>query len=139
MCFSLGAHTLGVAHCEKFAYRLYNYSSTVKTDPSLDSAFATFLMQQCPQQSSSSFVFLDAVSPLQFDNGYYVALQQKRGLLGSDEILYTDPRSKGTVDSFASNQVAFYDAFVTAMTKLGRIEIKNSKDGEIRHDCSKAN
>ncbi|XP_072973721.1 peroxidase 45-like [Typha angustifolia] len=135
-----GAHTFGVAHCEKFWYRLYNYSSTVKTDPSLDPGFAAFLMQQCPQQYNPiSFVFLDAVNPLNFDNGYYVALQQGRGLLGSDEVLYTDSRSKGTVDLFASNQATFYDAFVTAITKLGRIGIKNTTDGEIRLDCSKVN
>ncbi|XP_072973872.1 peroxidase 45-like [Typha angustifolia] len=135
-----GGHTIGVARCEKFWYRLYNYSSNATTDPSLDPAFAAQLMKDCPRQPNSiTFKFLDDVSPFGFDNGYYKALQQGKGLLGSDEVLYTDSRSKGTVDLFAANQTAFYEAFVTAMTRMGRIGVKNSTNGEIRIDCSKPN
>ncbi|XP_072971261.1 peroxidase 16-like [Typha angustifolia] len=59
--------------------------------------------------------------------------------LGSGQVLYKDSSSRTTVDLFASDQAAFFDAFVTAVTKLGRMVIKNSTDEEIRHDCSKVN
>jgi hypothetical protein len=33
----------------------------------------------------------------------------------------------------------FFDVFIAAMAKLGRIGIKTAADGEIRRVCSKAN
>ena len=81
------------------------------------------------------FVSLDATPFAAFDNAYYKNLQDGKGLLESDQILYTDPRSRGTVNFFASNQGAFFQAFINAMTKLGRIGVKSGLDGEIRRDC----
>ena len=45
-------------------------------------------------------------------------------------------RSCSTVDYCTSNQVAFFDDFVAAMIKLGRIRVKTpATGGEIRRDC----
>ena len=58
--------------------------------------------------------------------------------IGSDATMdpgFLDP-SRSTVDCCASNQGAFFDDFVTAMTKLGRIGVKTpATSGEIRRDC----
>ena len=52
--------------------------------------------------------------------------------VGSDQVLYSDIRSCSTVDYYASNQGAFFGDFVAAMTKLGRIGVKNT--GHRRRD-----
>ena len=44
--------------------------------------------------------------------------------------------SRSTVDYCASNQGAFFDDFVTAMSNLRRIGVKTPATGvEIRRDC----
>uniref|UniRef100_M8B9G8 Peroxidase n=1 Tax=Aegilops tauschii TaxID=37682 RepID=M8B9G8_AEGTA len=70
--------------------------------------------------------------------GYYQTLQQQKGLLSSDQVLFADRRSRATVNHFAANQTAFFDAFVAAMAKLGRIGVKTAgSDAEIRRVCTK--
>ena len=56
--------------------------------------------------------------------------------VGFEQVLQSDMRSRSTVDYCASNQGAFFDDFVAAMTKLGRIGVKTpATGGEIRWDC----
>uniref|UniRef100_A0ACD5ZCR8 Uncharacterized protein n=1 Tax=Avena sativa TaxID=4498 RepID=A0ACD5ZCR8_AVESA len=124
-----GAHTLGAADCPFF-------QSRIGTDPSMDSAFASQLRTTCAGQT---FAFLDAATPGGFDNSYYKNLQAGRGLLGSDQVLYTDQRSRGTVNYYASNQGTFLYDFANAMTKLGRVGVKTAANGEIRRDCRTPN
>ncbi|KAK7849098.1 peroxidase 45 [Quercus suber] len=82
---------------------------------------------------------MDPTTPNTFDNAYFKNLQQGKGLFSSDEILFTDTRSKSTVNLFASNNGAFQQAFVTAITKLGRVGVKTGNQGEIRRDCTRIN
>ncbi|XP_072995789.1 peroxidase 45-like [Typha latifolia] len=131
-----GAHTIGAAGCPSFYNRLYNYAPNQPTDPSMNQGFAAQLQQTCPRVfSPSAFAFLDATTSATFDNVYYQNLQRGMGLLGSDQVLFTDPRSANTVNQFASNQIVFFTAFVDAITKMGRIGVKTAVDGEIRRDC----
>ncbi|XP_078176234.1 peroxidase 16-like [Carex rostrata] len=130
-----GGHTFGVASCAFINNRLYP-----TTDPTLNPQFANQLRFTCPAiLNPNNFVFLDATTFAAFDNAYYQNLQNGMGLLESDQILYTDPRSQGTVNLFASNQGAFFQAFIDAMTKLGRIGVKSALDGEIRQKCQLPN
>lgn len=87
----------------------------------------------------SAFVDLDPITPSKFDNAYYQNLQRQMGLLASDQVLFADRRSRGTVNLFATNQTAFEEAFVVAMTKLGRVGVKTGSDGEIRRVCTAVN
>lgn len=82
---------------------------------------------------------MDPVSPRKFDNIYFKNLQQGKGLFTSDQVLFTDGRSKPTVDAWAKNNGAFNNAFVTAMTKLGRVGVKTRRNGNIRRDCGAFN
>lgn len=82
---------------------------------------------------------MDPISPRKFDNQYFKNLQQGKGLFTSDQVLFTDSRSKATVNLFASNEKAFQTAFIDAITKLGKVGVKTGNQGEIRIDCSKAN
>ncbi|KAE8767797.1 Peroxidase 45 [Hordeum vulgare] len=125
-----GAHTLGAADCCFFQHR------TRGKDPSMNPSFDAQLQGTCARQN---FAFLDDVTPVGFDNLYFQHLQNGRGLLGSDQVLYTDERSRGTVDYYASNQGIFFYDFSVAMTKLGRVGVKTAADGEIRRDCRHPN
>lgn len=123
----LGAHTLGAADCPFFQYRI--------GDPSMDPSLASQLRGTCGSNPSGGFAFFDP-SPVRFDNAFYRNLQGGRGLLGTDQVLYSDQRSRSAVDSYASNQGAFFTDFVAAITKLGRIGAKTAATGEIRRVCN---
>ncbi|TVU13231.1 hypothetical protein EJB05_40766, partial [Eragrostis curvula] len=62
-----------------------------------------------------------------------------KGLLASDQVLYSDPRSRPIVDAWARSNVAFNRAFVTAMAKLGRVGVKTGAQGNIRRNCAVLN
>ncbi|KAH7845290.1 hypothetical protein Vadar_000362 [Vaccinium darrowii] len=135
-----GAHTVGFSHCNRFANRLRNFSSTSQVDPSLNPKYAQQLIQDCPTNVDPSImVALDNVTPQTFDNAYYQNLVGGKGLLTSDEVLFTDQASQPTVRDFASNSGDFNRAFATAMRKLGRAGIKTGNQGEIRKDCTAFN
>jgi peroxidase len=136
-----GGHTIGVTHCDKFVRRLYPFKGAKpQYSPPMNLAFLRQMRGTCPlNYSPTTVAMLDTVSPLKFDNGYYQTLQQQKGLLSSDQVLFADRRSRSTVNYFAANQTAFFDAFVAAMAKLGRIGVKTGADGEIRRVCTKVN
>ncbi|KAJ3696226.1 hypothetical protein LUZ60_001603 [Juncus effusus] len=130
-----GSHTLGATSCVFVDPRLYP-----SVDPTLDPEFASQLKSTCPTWGNpDSFIFFDETVTT-FDNNYYLMLQQKKGVLFSDETLYTDASSQGTeskgiVDTFATDQNAFFTAFVDSMVNLGRLGVKTAADGEIRKNC----
>ncbi|KAM3253380.1 Peroxidase 73 [Capsicum annuum] len=134
-----GAHTLGFSHCDRFANRIYSFTPS-NPDPSLDPEYAKQLMGMCPQNVDPSIAInMDPVTPRTFDNEYYKNLVGGKGLFTSDQVLFTDESSQGTVNDFANNGFDFNGAFVTAMRKLGRVGVKTGDKGEIRLDCSRFN
>ncbi|XP_061354078.1 peroxidase 55 isoform X2 [Gastrolobium bilobum] len=131
-----GAHTIGFSHCDQFSNRLYSSS----VDPTLNSNFAKQLMAECPRNPDPTVaVALDFQTPSNFDNLYYKNLVSGEGLLNSDQVLFTDKKSRSTVVGFANSPGDFNGAFVTAMRKLGRVGVKTGKNGEIRRDCASFN
>ena len=123
-----GAHTVGAADCPFFQYR-------IGSDPSMDQGLASQLRGTCGSNPSGGFAFCFDPTPGSLDNAFYRNLQGGSGLLGTDQVLYSDQRSHGAVDNYASNQGAFFADFVAAITKLGRIGAKTAATGEIRRDC----
>ncbi|KAG5527017.1 hypothetical protein RHGRI_028077 [Rhododendron griersonianum] len=135
-----GAHTIGHSHCSRFANRLYNFSLSSKVDPSMNPNYAQQLMQACPQNVDPRIaVDLDPVTPEIFDNVYYQNLLVGKGLLTSDEVLFTNPASRRTVKNFANNPSHFNREFGNAMIKLGRVGVKTGNQGQIRKDCTAFN
>ncbi|XP_042493443.1 peroxidase 51-like [Macadamia integrifolia] len=131
------AHTVGFSHCNQFANRIYNYSAKVQVDPTINKTYVGDLQSMCPKKVDPRIAInMDPITPRKFDNVYYQNLQQGKGLFSSDQILYTDSRSKSTVDLWASNSATFEKAFIAAMTKLGRVGVKTGSQGNIRRDCS---
>ncbi|PIN20780.1 Peroxidase [Handroanthus impetiginosus] len=135
-----GCHTVGFSHCSRFANRTYSFSPSNPVDPTLDPAYAQQLMQECPQNVDPQIAInMDPVTPQVFDNVYFQNLVARKGLFTSDQVLFEDPASQPTVLDFARNPGDFNRAFITAITKLGRVGVKTGNQGEIRRDCSAFN
>lgn len=134
------AHSVGFSHCDKFANRIYNFSRQNPVDPTLNKQYATQLQGMCPRNVDPRIAInMDPNTPRTFDNIYFKNLQQGKGLFTSDQVLFTDSRSRSTVDAWASNPQSFQNAFIAAMTKLGRVGVKTGSNGNIRIDCGKFN
>ncbi|KAI3715190.1 hypothetical protein L6452_22162 [Arctium lappa] len=132
-----GAHTLGFSHCGRFSGRIYSKKGI---DPTLNRQYALQLRQMCPLNVDPRIAInMDPTTPRTFDNAYFQNLQQGKGLFVSDQILFTDSRSKSTVNQFASSNSAFNQAFVNAITKLGRVGVLTGNNGEIRRVCTRTN
>lgn len=135
-----GAHTLGFSHCNRFTDRIYTFKSKNRIDPTLNLQYAMQLRQMCPTNVDPRIAInMDPTTSRTFDNVYYKNLQKGMGLFTSDQILFTDPRSRPTVNNFASSKPAFEKAFVSAITKLGRVGVLTGNQGEIRRDCTRSN
>lgn len=138
--FVAGAHTIGFSHCGRFSKRIYSFTPQKRIDPTLNLQYAMQLKQMCPINVDPRIAInMDPTTPNTFDNAYYQNLQQGKGLFTSDQALFTDNRSKATVNQFASNKAAFQQAFITAITKLGRVGVLTGNQGEIRRDCTRPN
>ncbi|XP_009387950.2 peroxidase 51-like [Musa acuminata AAA Group] len=135
-----GAHTVGFSHCSRFADRLYSFNSTSPVDPSLNPAYAKALMQVCPRNVDPTIAInMDLNTPITFDNVYYKNLLNGEGLFTSDQVLFTDQRSRPVVKEFAADQNSFFKAFASSMIRLGRLGVKTGSQGEIRRDCTAFN
>ncbi|KAG4997850.1 hypothetical protein JHK82_028622 [Glycine max] len=136
-----GAHSIGVSHCSAFSKRLYSFNDTVTQDPSMDSSYAETLKSNCPAPPSTidSTVSLDPSTPIRLDNKYYEGLINHRGLLTSDQTLYTSQTTREMVQSNANNGASWAEKFAKAMVQMGSIEVLTGSDGEIRRRCSLVN
>ncbi|GAB2282785.1 Peroxidase 72 [Dionaea muscipula] len=136
-----GSHTIGDARCTSFRQRLYNQTANGQPDPTLDESFAGELRSRCPRSGGDQNLFvLDYVSPFQFDNSYYKNILASKGLLNSDQVLYTQNQSSmELVKQYAENNELFFNQFALSMVKLGNISPLTGTRGEIRKHCRKIN
>ncbi|KAF5188877.1 Peroxidase [Thalictrum thalictroides] len=130
-----GGHTIGRSTCSSFVGRLYPPNQ----DPTIDPIFAESLRRICPSPTASGFSPLDIRTPNVFDNQYFVALQNGRGILNSDQRLFTDPTTRPIVNSFANNQTLFFERYVFSILKMGMLNVLTGTQGQIRTDCSRRN
>ncbi|KAB2002387.1 hypothetical protein ES319_D11G063300v1 [Gossypium barbadense] len=136
-----GSHTIGFARCTRFRERLYNQSGNGKPDNTLDQSYASQLRRNCPRSGGDqNQFFLDFVSPIKFDNSYFKNLMANKGLLNSDQVLFTkNGESRELVKTYAYNQELFFQQFAKSMIKMGNISPLTGYRGEIRQDCRKIN
>ncbi|XXG77580.1 hypothetical protein AAC387_Pa08g1707 [Persea americana] len=132
-----GAHTIGRSHCTSFSNRLYSFNTTASQDPSLDTAYAAQLKQQCPQGSKDTtlVVPMNPSSPNFMDTAYYVDILANRGLFTSDQTLLTDTATASQVRSNAFNGLLWRVKFAAAMGKMGKLDVLTGTAGEIRSNC----
>ncbi|PON78307.1 Peroxidase [Parasponia andersonii] len=131
-----GSHTIGQAQCSTFRGRIYNSSSDI------DANFARTRQRRCPSnstQGSTKLAPLDLVTPNQFDSNYFKNLIQKKGLLASDQILFSGGSTDDIVIEYSKNLAAFSSDFASAMIKMGDIEPLTGSSGQIRKICSAVN
>lgn len=133
-----GGHTLGFSHCSSFVARIHNFSTVHYTDPSMNSEFASMLRQKCPRSNNNGDAgqFLDSTAS-QFDNIYYKQIIARKGVFGTDQVMYDDPRTRWMIEAFANNQNLFFKEFAASMIKLGNVGVKEV--GEVRLSCGRVN
>ncbi|CAL8159829.1 unnamed protein product [Prunus armeniaca] len=137
-----GAHTFGRAKCQSFSNRLYDFNSTGLPDPTLNSTYLETLRELCPQNGNASVLAnFDPSTPNTFDGKYFSNLQVRKGLLQSDQELFstTGADTINIVNNFSVNQSAFFESFVKSMIKMGNISPLTGTDGEIRLNCRRVN
>ncbi|KAF5733556.1 peroxidase 7-like [Tripterygium wilfordii] len=128
-----GSHTIGRSSCYSILQRL------AKPDfSSLDRNHWRSLIRQC--RWSSNLVNLDVTTPTAFDTAYYTNLQMKKGLLSTDQALYSDPRTAPFVNAMMSQPFLFTSQFLVSMVKLGNTQVLSGPNqGEIRLNCNNLN
>ncbi|KAL3515552.1 hypothetical protein ACH5RR_022454 [Cinchona calisaya] len=140
----VGGHTIGTVACQFFQYRMYNFNSSVAVDSSINPSFLSQLQSLCPSNGDATKrVSLDTGSENRFDTSFFANLQNGRGILESDQMLWTDPSTRTVVQRFLGIRgflgLTFSVEFVRSMVKMSNIEVKTGTDGEIRKICSAIN
>ncbi|CAL1385512.1 unnamed protein product [Linum trigynum] len=139
-----GGHTLGTASCATFNDRLFNYQGTGGPDPSIAADFLPTLRSACPQNNNGAArVAMDTGSQNEFDTSYYTNIRNGRGVLESDQRLWTDNRTGPFVGRFlglgGGPNLNFNTEFGQAMVRMGNVGVRTGTDGEIRRVCSAVN
>ncbi|XP_009592461.1 peroxidase 9-like [Nicotiana tabacum] len=133
-----GGHTIGMARCVSFRQRLYNQNGDNLPDATLERNYYYGLKSICPTKGGDNNISpLDVASPVKFDNSYFKHLLNGKGLLNSDEVLFTGnvQKTMELVKSFAENEGLFFQQFAKSMVKMGNINTLNELKGEIRKNC----
>ncbi|KAL8119834.1 peroxidase 4-like [Apium graveolens] len=130
-----GAHTIGQARCTTFRGRIYNENN-------LDDSFAQKIQSNCPSTNGTgdnNLTPLELQSPTSFDNYYFSNLMNKKGLLHSDQQLFSGGSTDSIVSTYSSNPGNFASDFAAAMIRMGDISPLTGSNGEIRMNCRMIN
>nr|GLL32717.1 peroxidase 57-like [Ipomoea trifida] len=125
----LGAHSIGVAHCSNFRYRLKSPARAKEIDGSLKVVMATHCV------NAASTVPMDSTTQYKMDSVFYKQVLQKKGMLESDQRLAADPRTLPLVQKFAGDEAAWLGKFTESVIKMGKIQVLTGNEGEIRRKC----
>ncbi|KAG6776513.1 hypothetical protein POTOM_020025 [Populus tomentosa] len=133
-----GGHTIGVARCVTFKHRLYNQNGNNQPDQTLEKNYFLDLKSACPRSGGDDNISpLDLASPAKFDNSCFKLLLWGKGLLTSDEVLYTgkDGKTIQLVKRNAEDGGLFFEHFAKPMVKMGNISPLTGFNGEVRRNC----
>ncbi|XAR48020.1 Peroxidase [Bertholletia excelsa] len=129
-----GSHTIGQAQCFTFQQRIYSNGTDI------DAGFASTRRRRCPASGgNSNLAPLDLVTPNSFDNNYFKNLMQKKGLLQSDQVLFSGGATDSIVSEYSRSPRTFLSDFASAMVKMGDIDPLTGQQGVIRRVCSALN
>lgn len=129
-----GSHTIGRSSCSAIQHRLGK-----TPDRSLNVTLLNVLKKKC--KNAFDLVDLDATTPKKFDTMYYTNLLNKKGLLSTDQLLFSDERTSSFVSALATQPHLFENQFAVSMVKLGNVQVKTRPrdQGEIRVNCNLVN
>lgn len=131
-----GSHTIGQARCVTFHDRVNNNTSDI------DAGFASTRRRQCltdVTKKNTTLAPLDLVTPNKLDNNYFKNLLQKKGLLASDQILFSGGSTDSIVIKYSKSPSKFSSDFAKAMVKMGDIKPLTGCSGQIRKVCKAVN
>ncbi|KAL6545788.1 Peroxidase N1 [Orobanche gracilis] len=136
----VGAHTIGTSACQFFSYRLYNFTVSGGPDPTIDPNFLPTLQNLCPSGGNGSVrVELDTGSGKQFNDDFFAKLRDGRGVLESDQRLWTDSSTRNVLGRFLGLKgllgLTFQNEFAKSMVEMSMVEVKTGTQGEIRKVC----
>lgn len=139
-----GAHTIGRARCALFSNRLSNFSATESVDPTLDAGLAESLQSLCAGGDGNQTSALDVSTPNAFDNAYYKNLLLEKGLLSSDQGLFSSTdgsaaTTRALVQAYSASSERFFCDFGRSMLKMGNILPLTGSAGQIRSNCRAIN
>ncbi|TKW37058.1 hypothetical protein SEVIR_1G023100v4 [Setaria viridis] len=131
-----GVHTVGRARCAEFRGRV-----NANAGEAINATFAAGLRGACPAAGGADGALapLDPVTPDAFDNGYFRALVERRGLLHSDQELFNGGSQDALVRKYASNGAAFFSDFAKAMVRMGNLAPAPGTPLEVRINCRRPN
>ncbi|XP_020218310.1 peroxidase 28 [Cajanus cajan] len=143
MVILLGAHSVGIAHCDAFMERAYNFRATGKPDPTLTLEVVEEIKKACPGAGTPQYrnppVNFDP-TPTVLDNLFFREMVDRRKtLLITDSHLLEDPRTFPIVQKLATDPDMFPKRFPEVMTKLSSLNVLMGKEGEIRKICRSTN
>ncbi|XP_071689791.1 cationic peroxidase 1-like [Rutidosis leptorrhynchoides] len=128
-----GAHEIGQARCGVFKDRIYN-------ETNIDPSFALSMQKNCPRTGGdANLAPLDNTTPNVFDNAFFRNLVNQRGLLHSDQQIYSGGSTNAQVDKYRLNSAAFFTDFANAMVKMGNLSPLTGSNGQIRTNCRRPN
>ncbi|GJU21438.1 lignin-forming anionic peroxidase-like protein [Tanacetum coccineum] len=130
------SHTIGQSRCVAFRARIYSNATDI------DANFASTRRRGCPSNRGNgdgNLAPLDLVTPNSFDNNYFRNLVQRRGLLQSDQVLFSGGSSDSIVLEYSNNRARFASDFAAAMVRMSEIDLLTGNNGIIRTICSAAN
>ncbi|KAG5517656.1 hypothetical protein RHGRI_038147 [Rhododendron griersonianum] len=119
-------------------------SGTGTPDPTMNSTLVSDLQNRCPATGDGNNTApLDRNSTDLFDNHYFQNLLNGKGLLASDQILFSSDvgasTTKSLVQSYSDNPSLFLADFANSMIKMGNISPLTGSSGEIRKNCRVVN
>ncbi|GMN19703.1 hypothetical protein TIFTF001_046981 [Ficus carica] len=128
------------------SYRLYYFSATTASgaDPTINPSFVPTLRAHCPQNGDRTRrVDLDTGSASLFDTTFFANLKNGRGVVESDQVLWTVPSTRTIVEGFlrlrGAQGLNFKVEFAKSMEKMSNIGVKTGTHGEIRRVCTAVN
>ncbi|KAK2641389.1 hypothetical protein Ddye_023152 [Dipteronia dyeriana] len=139
-----GAHTIGQVKCATFSNRLFDFGGTGSPDTTIETSMLSDLQSLCPINGDGNrTTALDRNSQDLFDNHYFQNLINNKGVLSSDQILYSSDEATSTtktlVQTYSTNPSLFFTDFANSMIKMGNISPLTGSNGEIRKNCRVAN
>ncbi|BBN11764.1 peroxidase [Marchantia polymorpha subsp. ruderalis] len=135
-----GSHTIGFVSCATMQTRLYNFSSTSATDPTLDPNFANTLKRQCRVGDTTTKIKMDQTKFVDtWDFNFYSNVLRGKALLQSDDALKRNSNSLKIVQQMNRAGSPFNAEFGRAMIKMGQVDVLTGSSGEIRRRCNAIN
>ncbi|OAE31004.1 hypothetical protein AXG93_1502s1040 [Marchantia polymorpha subsp. ruderalis] len=98
----------------------------------------TQLKNDCSQATFNTTleIFMDTITPGEFDANYYKVLSEHKGLFTSDQSLFDDRRTRNLVKKLKSER-RFDHQFGKAMRAMGAVGVR--AEGQDRRNCRTVN